>query len=312
MQQISFYDRAKELVLESKDIKVKVNQILSDEFQIHTSDTSRRFKSLFGKSIREALEEVHIPSREQIEIALLTSNTVIEMQDILNLDKTSSYWKGLLDREFGYSTYQSAKANFISKLKVSNYNPNRDDNISIIISQRLGDGYMSKDRKSLRIAHSIKQTEYLRFKVALLKRAYPEANPVSSITKHIHNQGHEYVSYYSGTFSESAYTKVLNMTNEELIDNLTPLGWLLWYLDDGYNSVSKDYWSYSLGIACKSDEIKELAHKKLLTYGFNFNIQPTMIILQDKVEISRFINSMLKPFEHIIPECMKYKIEMKI
>lgn len=312
MNKISFYERAKELIEGSSDIRDKINQQLADEFNIHTSDVSRRFKSLFGKGIREALEEKHIPTRDKIEIALLTSNNVTEMQSILNLDKTSHYWKGLLDREFGYSTYQSAKANFISKLKVDNYNPNKDDNLAIIISQRLGDGNMPSDRYSLRIAHSIKQAEYLRFKVALLKRAYPEANPVSSITKHLHKQGHEYVSYYSGAFSKSAYTKVLNMSNEEMIDNLTPLGWLLWYLDDGHNSRSEEYWSYSLGIACISEEIKELAHKKLLTYGFDFNIRPTMIILQDKVEISRFINSMLKPFEHIIPECMKYKIEMKI
>lgn len=308
----SFYERATELIDTSSSIKDRPNSILEKEFGIRSDEVSRRIKSYFGKGMTEIIKDKHLPSREEIEKALILSNDVIEMQSMLNLNKTSLYWKGLLDREFGYSTYSSAKANFISKIKVEPYSPNRDDNIAILVSQRLGDGSIDLKRRVLRIDHSIKQYDYLVFKVALLNKAYPESNKINTIKSRIHPQGHEYASYYSGNFSEKSILKVAEMSNEELIDSLTPLGWLLWYLDDGFNSKSNTFHSYSLGISCNSEELRLLAHKKLLTYGFDFNIQPTMILLQNKVEISKFINSMLKPFEHMIPDCMKYKIELKI
>lgn len=308
---MNFYERAKEVVETSTDIKVKVNQILCDEFGLRSDEVSKMFKSFFGKTIRKALEEKHIPNREQIERALILSSNVNEMLEMLNLSKTSFYWKGLLDREFGYSTYASAKANFLSKQTVEAYQPNRDDNLAIIVSQYLGDGSFDSVRRSIRICHGIKQADYLLFKVGLIHKAYPNAYPVSKVSKYTHSQGHEYVNYYSGNFSESTFNKVVNMSSEELIEALTPFGWLLWFLDDGFYSVGNTG-SQALGIAIHEPSIRKYAIKKLKTYGYDFNEQYEMILLQSKPAIAQYINGMLKPFEHIIPSCMQYKLEMKI
>lgn len=309
---MSFYERAKELVETSSNIKAKVNQTLAKEFNLRSDEVSRMFKSFFGMTVREALERKHLPSREQIEKALILSSDVHEMLALLNLDKTSSYWKGLLDREFGFSTYASAKANYLSKQVVEAYHPTKDDNLAIIVSQFLGDGSFDRLRRSIVIAHGIKQADYLLFKAGLIRKAYPNAYPVSHVRRYTHTYGHEYVSYYTGNFSETTFHKVVNMSKKELIEALTPFGWFLWYLDDGHYSVSEEYGSQSLGIAIHCPELRKLALLKLKAYGFSFNEQPEMIQLQGKAEIAAYINGMLKPFAHLVPACMMYKLEMKI
>lgn len=309
---MSFYERAMVLVATSKKVTDNINQQLMKEFNLRSDEVSRNFKSFTGMTIREALEKKHLPSREQIENALLLSKDINDMCSMLNISgTTSSYWKGLLDREFGYSTYTKAKANFIIKQKVANYNPTRADNLAILLSQKLGDGYIDIKRQALRIDHCEKQLDYLRFKVALLNKAYPESAPINAIKKKVHIQGHTYVSYYSQKFSPSAMAKVISMSEQETIDNLTPLGWLLWFLDDGHNSYNEKFGTYSLGIAIHSDTLKHLAVTKLLSFGYRFSVQPEMIVIQDKVQVASFINGMLQPFKHLVPPCMQYKIEYK-
>lgn len=311
----TFFSRANEL-LETATTNTKINQILSLEFKLRSDETSRIFKSFFGKTIKEELNVRLTPTREQIENALIIAKDSKEMCNILNLQHTSSLWKGLLDREFGYSTFQSAKAKFLATRTVKEYNPSRDDNLSIIISQRLGDGNIPHDRDILRIAHGINQSDYLIFKVALLHKAFPNANPISNVRIFKHAQGHEYASYYSGIFSRSYINKVRNMSNKEMIDNLTPLGWLLWYLDDGFYSISKakdgEYYTHNCGISIHNEELQDLAIEKLKCYGFSFNKNKNDIRIQSMEAISSFMNDMLRPFAHIVPDCMKYKIEMKI
>ena len=309
---MNFYERAIMLIDSSNKLTDNINQQLMKEFNLRSDEVSRNFKSFTGMTIREALEKKHLPSRKQIENALVLSKDVNEMISMLNLkDSTSSYWKGLLDREFGYSTYTKAKANFIIKQKVGNYNPTRADNLSIILSQRLGDGHIDTKRKALRIDHCEAQLDYLRFKVGLLNKAYPESAPINNIKRLVHKQGHTYVSYYSHSFSPSTMEKVISMTEQEVIDKLTPLGWLLWFLDDGHNSYSEKYGTYSLGIAVHSDTLKAIAVAKLKSFGYIFSIQPEMIVLQDKIQIASFISGMLSPFKNLVPECMHYKMEYR-
>lgn len=309
---MNFYDRALELINTSEKITDNINQILTKEFKLRSDEVSRNFKSFTGKTIKEAMEERHLPTREQIENALILSNNVNEMISMLNLkNSTSKYWKGLLNREFGFCTYTKAKTNFITKQRVNNYNPTKADNLSIILSQKLGKGYLDPKRKSISITHGVKQLDYLKFKVGLLNKAYPKSAPINNIKSDVHKQGHRYVRYYSKSFSPSIISKVLTMTEVETIDSLTPLGWLLWFLDDGHNSYNHKHGTYSLGISIKSDTLKDIAVKKLSSFGYTFCINPTMIVLQDKVQIASFINGMLKPFEHLVPKSMHYKLIYK-
>lgn len=313
---MDFFSRAKELLETAESVNDKINQTLCQEFDMKSDKVSRWFKSLFGMTIRDALKNKLLPTRDQVINALLTSNDVIEMQNKLGLKSTSAAWKGLLDREFGYSTYASAKANYIFRQKIEYYNPNPQDNLGIIISQLLGDGSFDKTRRAIRIQHGIKQFEYLKWKVALINKAYPLSYPVSKVNTSTHTQGHEVVSWYSGKFSETTFNKVVSMAPSELFDNLTPLGWCLWFLDGG------GYYTYSINptktlhkieIHVHDVPIRKAAIVELTSLGFCPNeTEAGSIVFQDLVQIAKFINTFVKPFDHVIPSCMKYKYDMKI
>jgi len=308
-----FASRAQQLLDQATNVNAKINQTLCQEFDMSSDKVSRWFKSLFGITIRDALKQKFEITKQQVENAILASNNVKEMQEILKVSSTSLAWKGLLDKTFGYSTYSSAKASFISRRSVAQYNPNREDNTSLVISQLLGDGHFDTTRRVIRLQHSIKQADYLIFKVSLFNKAYPESSPVTKIVRRTHSQGHDYVDWYSGNFSESTFRKVVSMQPQELFDNLTPLGWCLWYLDDGgyynydnYSSVHK------LELCVPDASIRLAAIKELQNLSFAPNQNLTSIILQDKIQIALFLSTFVKPFKHIIPECMHYKIDMKI
>lgn len=315
MNKSDFFSRATELLENATSVNEKINQTLCQEFDMQSDKVSRWFKSMFGTTIRDALKEKLLPSREKIVDALLMSNDVNGMQKLLNMKATSAAWKGLLDREFGYSTYASAKAGFIFRQKIDSYNPNPQDNISIIISQLLGDGSFDNKRRAIRIQHSIQQFEYLKWKVALINKAYPMSFPVSNVKTSTHTQGHEVCSWYSGNFSESTFYKVLEMKPSELFNELTPLGWCLWFLDDGgyyqYNTGSGV--THKIEIYVHDSNMREAAKNELIACGFHPNETKTgSIVFQDLVQISKFINTFIKPFDHLIPACMKYKYDMKI
>lgn len=313
---MDFYSRAKELLDSAASINEKINQTLGNEFGMPSDKVSRWFKSLFGMTIRDALKQKFEITKAAASEALILSNSVQEMQQLLNVSGTSAQWKGLLDRHFGYSTYASAKANYIVKQAVEHYNPTKEDNLSIIISQFIGDGSFDKQRRAIRLVHCMDQYKYLQWKVALINKAFPESYPVSKITKLVHTQGHEYVSWCSGNFSEKTFFKVLNMQPRELFDNLTPLGWCLWFLDDGgyycYH-ITKTKKTHKIEIYVHNDDWRQAAVEELTSLGFHPNVSKSgSILLQDLVQIAQFINTFIKPFDHVIPECMKYKYDMKI
>ncbi len=168
-----FYTEANRLLNEADKYNYPINKKLCEIFNIRSDVLSRRFKSLFGCTIREKLYEKFYPTRDEIINALITSDNVKEMQKKLKLAPTSAMWKGLLDREFGYSIFANAKANFIVREKVEAYNPTKADNLSILISQILGDGYLDKIRSSICIEHGYKQLDYLKLKVKLINKAFP-------------------------------------------------------------------------------------------------------------------------------------------
>lgn len=62
---------------------------------------------------------------------------------------------------------------------------------------------------------------------------------------------------------------IKNNSKEDLVKQLTPLGWMLWYLDDGSLSLSKN--SNTLEIAIHENSLREASINELKTYGFTFH-----------------------------------------
>lgn len=309
-----FYERAKELVENAKSTNEKINQKLCKEFGWSSDKVSRQFKSLFGKTIRDTLNDKFTPTREQIEDALLKSSNVNEMKEILGYSKTAVAWKGLLDKEFGYSTYEKAKASFISKQQVADYNPTLADNISILYSQVLGDGNYDDIRGAIRIEHGYKQFEYLKLKVALIHKAFPESNTISDIKKVIRaDTGYTSYTWYSKRFGTSYTNKLESKSKLEMLEDMTPLGWFLYYLDDGFLSGDAKTGQVVCGFSTVDNSLKEAIIKIMESQGIiGWNTDKGGVRLSSKISVALFLNNIVKPFEHLIPECMRYKLDMKI
>lgn len=306
----SFYERAKELA--DNCIEVKNNQIceiLSKEFNIGVKVALDRFKSLFGKSVKDYIFELNTPTKEELRDAIIKCNNQEELLKCLNIEY--KWIKGLYDKYFNVSTFRAAKLKLYDEIDYVPYNPTPNDNLSILISQYLGDGCfeINNRRSSIRIEHGSKQFDYLKFKVNLLKKAFPQLPGLETIKKRVSKEGYE--SYRWGCTLRNTYMNIINSTSKEsLVRQLTPLGWMLWYLDDGSLSLSKN--SNTLEIAIYENSLREESIKELKTYGFIFHNYNKRICISDKLEIIKFINCFIKPFIHLIPECMMYKCIVKI
>ena len=306
-----FYTDAKSAIENVISTKDKVNQQLCEKYNLRSDEVSRRFKSYFGKTIRDAIRDKLTPTKEEVIDALILSNNMMDMKELLGLSESTAIWKGLLDKYFGYSTYASAKANYMIKRKVEAYNPTQADNYSILISQHLGDGHYDEVRGALRIAHGIKQYDYLKFKVGLLNKAFPETQPLTSVKKLTHTQGHEYCSWYSGRLPDRYFNKIVSTPKHELVKEMTPLGWLLYFMDDGGYYLSKEGQSLIM-FSTVDEELQNSIIEVMTTYGYKFNKAKTYVCIQNKADAAKFISGMIMPFDHLIPDCMKYKYDMKI
>lgn len=304
---MDFYTRAKELA-DSVDVTIGVNKALTDEFNIRSDEVSRRFKSFFGKNVTEYITDRLTPSKEEADKALILCNNVDEFKQMLGI-KSGAIWKGFLDKYYGVSTFTAAKTKAVLDTPVTPYRPTREDNLSILVSQVLGDGSFDKVRSAFIIDHKADHIDYLMFKVGLLKAAYPFVPGVERCRKFVHSQGHEYVNYYAGGFHK--YRSILTQDKPSLVKELTPLGWLLWYLDDGgYYKTSEG--QHIIQLAAKDDELCNVAIQELATYGYNFSKTKNAICLKDAPGVAKFINGMIHPFYNLIPECMMYKCDMKV
>lgn len=306
----NFYERAKELAKNCNRIKNnEVYETLSKEFNISLRKVADRFKSLFGKPVRDYIVDINIPTKEILRDAIIKCNTQEELLQYLDIHY--SWIKGLYDKYFKVSTFRAAKLKLYNEFDVIAYNPTIEDNLSILISQKLGDGSFEfyDGRSGLKIEHGFKQYDYLKFKINLLKKAFPTIPGLETIKKREYKN---YISYsWRSNTIRNRYMEIIKNNSEiELIDKLTPFGWMLWYLDDGSLHISKN--SNQLSIAISNNLIRLKAIEELKTYGFNFANYNKEILISDKLIIIQFLNCFIKPFIHLIPECMKYKCIVKI
>jgi hypothetical protein len=278
--------------------------ILMKEYELSESELIRRVRSFMQKS----LAEVFTPTDDEIQEALIRAESSEEFRELLGMARHE--FAGLFDKRLGVSTFKEAKTKCLYKLKIPNINPCTADNEAIVISQFIGDGSYDKTRKSIRISHGIKQLGYLRFKVSLLCNAYPQLYGIENVRVYTHTQGHEYCSWYSGKLPLHITSKLEEQSFEELLFQLTPLGIFLLFLDDGC-LFWKDTKTISFSIGKDLD--KHIVLSNLLkTYGLHSNAYETSCVIASKVDIVKFLNTFVKPFQHIVPTCVQYKTEIMI
>jgi len=312
-----FYERVQELV---KNVNYRGNYNkevvvpLMKEFNIQERAVYRRVKSLFGCTITELAQKERTPSRNEVENAVLLSNTKSEAREILGLKESDIVWTTIFDKFFGVSTFTAAKTKLILRQPNKEYYPTVDDNLSIIASQMIGDGSLDRKRRAIRIDHIDWQIDYLKVKVSLFNKAFPESSGIENIKLRQHIQGHKYVSWYSKKLPIKYINKVIEKKKHEVVDLLTPLGLFLLYLDDGSLSISDKYNTCTLSYAYSEHypELGEALKCHLNTYGYNFKTAKHSVYISSKPEIASFIKNMILPFKKYIPECLEYKIDMKI
>lgn len=306
----SFYERAKELIENCNRIEDNnVYETLSKEFNISLRSASDRFKSLFGKSVKDCIYEINTPPKEVLRDAIIRCENQQELLQLLNI--RSNWIKGLYDKYFKVSTFKAAKLKLFNEFDIIKYNPTIEDNLSILISQKLGDGSFEfyDNRSSLKLEHEYKQYDYLKFKINLLKKAFPTIPGLESI-KTRNNNG--YISYvWRSNNIRHRYMEIIkNNENKDLVHKLTPFGWMLWYLDNGNLYISKEF--NQLTFTILNDQTREEAINELNTYGFTFSNYERFIAISDKLTIIKFLNCFIKPYIHLIPETIKYKCIVKI
>ena len=299
------FEKAIGVAVETKNVNYfgKFSLELATKYKVSKKTVHNRFHSMYGCAFQDYVRELIIPSKEEVLSAVLNSSTPEEFYEILG--RTNRVTNGLFDKYFGVSTYKAVKLKLLKEAPVAvRKSQLREDNLAILMSQYLGDGSYNRDRHALRIIHGEKQGEYLRWKVGLLHEGY---NRVSTeISLRTHKQGHKYYDYYSGQLGHVIFPT----EKEKVVSLLTPLGWLLWYLDDGSNS------GQDLAICCSTEAIANTAQKELETYGVSSRVskagetKAVNLTMRGDANSLLFYKNFLEPFLNIIPPSMLYKVKI--
>lgn len=186
----------------------------------------------------------------------------------------------------------------------------------LLIGSLLGDGsFCSIGRNTknmyLSIAHSMKQEEYLKFKVSILNRYGLASNIQYRVTKNSR--------YKSGEVSECRHKSRLHpiftdirakyydqyghkRVHREFVKDIDELGLAIWYMDDGY--VTKNSCIFS-SCSFTLEEQQILADILLEKFDLHFNLgkHDNSMYLHAK-DFPKFIK-LIKP--HVIPS-MQYKL----
>ena len=313
-----FHTRLMELVhnLELYDrghYKEKIIAPLMVEFNISERTVHKRIKSYTGKTVTDFVREKRTPTKEQVDKALIVTDSSQEFFCFLGIERSQCIKIGIFDRMYGVSTYAAAKAKLYGRIPHLSYNPTSDDNKTLIISQVLGDGYLCPQRGALQIAHCMEQFDYLRMKVSLFNRAFPATAGLENIKVLTHAQGHKYCRWYSKKLTDKYVKSILSKRPHELVPEMTPIGWMLLFLDDGYLGVNQQQSRVvSIAFSQKYPELGEAYKRKLQKYGFTFQLRENKVQITSLEDVTRFLQCFIWPYKHLIPECMYYKLDLKI
>lgn len=304
-----FLSQVKGSTLKSENL---ISEITS-RFNITPRGISKRFKSYYGCTISEKIEQIALPTRDELKDAILSSDNV---NDVWNKLKLTQYRrKGLFDKHFGVSNFEKAKAVcLLEAYEVKTFNPSICENKSLVYSQVLGDGSWSKDRKTLRISHGEKQIPYAIWKASLFNKAFPSTKPASNTSICVHTQGHKYSSWYSGKLPEKITDGLNDWKAEILMEELTPFGILLYFLDDAYmnfDMTKQGNNHVSIHVPFGAIAIQKL-QDILISYGIHSTTSNKDVKIGTVAGAIMFYKNFIEPFKDEIPSCMNYKTELKI
>ena len=287
--------------------KNNITSTICKEFGIVPLTFRRRFKSIYGNTLSEECESLLIPPRATVISKLMQAETVQEFWTILDVPK--SYHKRVFQDLFQTSTFERAKAKVLLEVPHTEYDPSIDENRSLVISQVFGDGSYCKTRGAMRISHGHKQFDYAVYKAALFNKAFPTTTPAGATKLLTHTQGHKYSSWYSKRLPTKLTTWIDSSSLPEMLDSLTPWGFFLWFMDDGYRSldgvISEMY--------VHDDALASATVEYLKSYGITARLsKPNYVSIKDMVNSVKFYKNFIEPFKESLPECMQHKTNMKI
>lgn len=255
-----------------------------------------RIRSFYGKGIGELRREFFTPSREALLYAVKRCATTDEVRRMLNIPSTC--WTGIYERVLGVATFQQARQLTVEAARLKAYNPSTRDNVALIAATRLGAGTYDHRRGELRIKHGPAQSEWLRTKVALFRRALPTVKTDIVVT------ARGIYCWQSGRIN--GFEPVLTAPKETLPELLTPIGVWLLFLDTGTYICDHEQ---QIAFAVKHDAVAMALITHLQTYGFDFTIRDQrIVIVGGQIAVKQFLNTFGMPFYNLTPESMRYKI----
>jgi len=289
--------------------QIRKNDITSNvcrEFGIVPHTFRRRFKSIFGSTLTEVCDTLVIPPRDRVISCMMQVDNVSDLWNMLPMP--AHYRKRVFMDTFGVSTFARAKAQLLLEVPYVSYDPSIDENRSLVISQVFGDGSYCPQRGSMRIQHGIDQLDYAVYKAALFNKAFPTTSPAGSTKVLEHTQGHKYSSWYSKRLPNKLTSWISETKPVDMLEYLTPWGFFLWFMDDGYRSadgVINEMYIHDL-------ELAKATVQYLAEYGIAANLNNNLLSIKDMVNSVMFFKNFVEPFKESLPECMHYKTNMKI
>lgn len=302
------YETTQQLI-DARASKQELLDTISLKFNISCKEVHKRIKSMFGASVEELLT----PTKQELTRAILQVDSIPELKLVL---KKQHGLSKLYDKYYGVSTFSAARIICENYREVTPYNPTKADNLSILISQSLGDGSLefkgTEPRYALLITHGERQFDYLLEKVKLINKAYPTSPALGTVKKYKHVQGHSYYTYRTNKMDNSDMRYVYEKSKAALVEELTPLGMFLLYMDDG--SLVQSPNAKKLTICNRFPDVRVALKKYLSSYGIETSIYENdmVVCMSNVVAITKFLNNFVTPFKQYIPECMEYKTKLKV
>lgn len=197
----------------------------------------------------------------------------------------------------------------------------------VILGGLLGDSYYNKLKKTIRFYHSQKQEEYLKWKHSFfIKNPNQICRKIYYGERHANNNVYNYCNFEIYN-KNNAMNDIYSFIQKHLYSNdnrkkismkylneLTPLGLAVWWMDDGSICISKDNRYGKLSTQCFNYEENILLQKY---FKKKWNIDVSIKCEKNKYYFLRFNVSAMKELINIIYKyvceipSMIYKIDLK-
>lgn len=304
----NFKKDVEKLIYRKNEDRTEILNMLCEKYNIKERQVYNRIRTIYGKPFKQLRFEFYEPSKQDFEQKLLIAQNSKELKEIYSYIP-SNQWTGIYDRIMGVSNFtKSKKIAELNRIQRTKYNPSTFDNMGLIAGGVLGDSYVDKIRKAIRIEHCSKQLGWLKQKVSMYNKAFPFTKDTTNLT---YRQQTNSYRWYSGTFSKHKYGKRLETFDKiDYINFFNPLSYFVLFMDDGHMLVNQT----GMNIAIENSNIGEFLQSDLLTYDIKSQIESSGFCLHIRTRQSHlsFYETFIHPFLYLVPPCMEYKTHLKI